>query len=306
MKISIICLILCGFSFVVSAQKEGDQLGNSQPLIVEADKRQEPIGKQFRKFNIYFGRLSSTYSAESVDIWSILNISPVFGNEYFTYQNNERYDVEIINNGHITFGINRNIKLKDKLSLSYGIGFESLSLGYSYEVSILEQRTIDHFEIIKKATFTHGEHVRTPINHKINNDILSRSNEIESQINYRSLALNLPFSIQYEVFRNLYISTNFNTILPIYTSSSGSYYDVNEQRPIFIITDNDQSLNRIFFTLGIGVQYQFDKGFFIGLNYRKTITPLFSPVFRGSSQEVYKPSPDVHVSSFDVRLGYAF
>lgn len=306
MKRSVLCLILCGVSFIMSAQKEGDHLESAQPLIIEVDKRQEPIVKKFKKFNVYFGRLNSSYSAESVEIWSILNISPVFGNEYFTYQNKERYDVEIKNNGHITFGMNRNIKLKDKLSLSYGIGLEIFSLGYSYEVSILEKRTINHYEIIKKSTFTQGEHVRTAINHKIDSDILFLSNDIESQINYRSLAINLPFSMQYEVFRNLYVSTNFNTILPIRTTSSGSYYDVNEERPIFTITDNDQTFNRIFFTLGMGAQFQFMNKYIMGLHYRKTITPLFSPVFRGSSQEVYKPSPDVHFSSFEARLGYAF
>ncbi|MBK9254494.1 MAG: hypothetical protein IPM42_03290 [Saprospiraceae bacterium] len=306
MKRTTLSLTLLCFCILLSAQSIKGRRNNQNNPKKEISPETESTVDDFKKYTFYMSRVLQKYNVESVERWARVSTYFEPGDRYYSTQTLEKHEFIFNPLMGLNLGLNRNIKLNKSWSVSYGLGVEFFSFTFSSSVSELEERIINRFDVIKQSSYTPGEIKVTKINPEIVSDNSERFSEFKGEVEYKNIALNLPFSLQYEVFKNFNISGNVGLILPIASSVSGIKYNYYTGNYLVITNTNDKSVSRVLLNVGMGLHYHIDNKFSVGINYRSSLNSVFAT---DNSTDMYSdnlPESNVNLSAFEVRMGYCF
>ena len=204
----------------------------------------------------------------------------------------------------LSFGFNRNVKIKNSLQLSYGIGFELFNFTFSHFDRVTEERILSLFEVIEMGTHTPGTTIETKVNEFIEDE--NDLSEFQGDIDYNNVALCLPFSLQYEVFSHFFLSGNLGMILPLDSKASGFKYNYNSGYEEYTTISNDKALNRVIYNAGIGVSYQIENALSIGLQFRMALNSVLATDHVDALSSKDLPVSPVNMRAVEVRMGYSF
>jgi hypothetical protein len=267
-KYLILMILFCLITGMDAQRKYKKKQKNPNQNEAKTEISVEKTTPAFRKLTFY-GSISRMFMSEdSYTGWQGMYFTFENNNSYYTSQRLLEEKVKFQPFANVQAGILRNVALKNKFQISYGFGLETFSFKYKKEYTKLEERIIDHVQILNNGT--PSETVITHINDPIQLYDDDYSYYTNNEIEYSVGAVHLPLRLSYLLFPSFYVHTQLGLTLPILTISSREIQTFGTINPhmTYKRDGNDVKISRVWGQVGVGIQYRVVDQISINFDYK--------------------------------------